>query len=90
MGLAAERHLARMNIGSAVEYEVITPNDGADLRKPCRGILVGTAGTVQVTTMKDEIVTIPLLAAGMLHAITAKRIWSTGTTAVSILVEYVY
>ena len=72
--------------GDPISYGVaVTPNDGSDLANPCRGIYVGVTGNVKVTLRGGEDVTFVGLAAGVLHGIRATRIWSTGTTATSIV-----
>lgn len=69
----------------------VTPvqSDTVDLaRKPCRGIYVGVSGDVKINTMEGAAATYVGLAAGVIHPIYATRIWTTGTTATSILVIY--
>ncbi len=66
----------------------ITPDNAADLARACRGILVGVAGNVKITTLDGTDVVLPSLAAGVCHPIAAKRIFATGTTASSIVALY--
>lgn len=66
----------------------ITPNDGADLANTTRGIYVGGSGNLKVTMVGGEQVTFTGLAAGIIHPIRAARVWSTGTTATSIVGVY--
>jgi hypothetical protein len=63
----------------------VTPNDSADLVKACRGIYLGAAGNVKLTTYNGDILTFVGLVAGIVHPITAVRIWASGTTATSII-----
>ena len=66
-----------------------TPSDSTDLFYGiCRGIWVGTAGDVAVVTPKGMTVTYPSVVAGLAHPIKAKRILSTGTTAITVLALY--
>lgn len=67
----------------------VTTSDVADLTvSPCRGIYVGVSGDVKIDTPAGDTVTLTGLAAGMMHPIGAKRIYSTGTTATGILALY--
>jgi hypothetical protein len=62
----------------------VTPNDSTDLTNVTRGIFVGGAGALKVTTVGGESVTLTGVAAGSVLRIRATRIWSTGTTATTI------
>lgn len=68
----------------AVDMFSVTPDDDNDLSSPARGLYVGTSGDVRLTTPRGTTVTLPSLAAGVVHPIAAKRIHSTGTTASDI------
>ena len=72
---------------SAAHVALVTPSDTVDLTVPTRGISFVTAGALKITTTGAETVTIPsgALAAGVIHPIRARRIFSTGTTAASIV-----
>lgn len=63
----------------------VTPNDSTDLAVPTRGLYVGAAGDVKVTMISGETVTFVGLSAGIIHPICARRVWSTATTATSIV-----
>lgn len=55
----------------------------------CRGIYVGVSGNVAVIFVgASTSVTIPSLAAGIIHPMEVSRILSTGTTATGIFVAY--
>jgi hypothetical protein len=69
----------------ALEYADITPNDGADLPNPVRGVLVGVSGDLKLDDFAGNTVTLKALVAGVIHPIGAKRIYSTGTTATDIV-----
>lgn len=56
-----------------------------DPNGPFRAIYCGGSGDVKITTLAGTDVTIVDLAAGVLHPIGCKRIWSTGTTATDLL-----
>lgn len=66
----------------------VTPNDSADLAYVTRGVYVGGTGTLKVTMLGGEDVTFTGLAAGVIHPIRAKRIWSTGTSATGVIGIY--
>lgn len=66
----------------------VTPHDTNALAYATRGIYVGVAGNVKVTTVGGEAVTFVGLAAGVIHPIAAIIIWSAGTTATSIIGVY--
>lgn len=63
----------------------VTPHDTNELAFVTRGIIVGVAGNVKVTLASGDVVTLPGLAAGVIHPVRAKVIWSTGTTATTIV-----
>ena len=65
----------------------VTQSDGTnDPNGPFRGIIIGAAGAIKITTMSGAAVTLPsgLLAVGVIHPLRIKRVWSTGTTATDI------
>ena len=67
----------------------VTPSDGADLpTSPTRGLIVGVAGNVKVTMGNGDVVVLPALAAGVIHPVSVVRVWSTNTTATSIVAVY--
>ena len=66
----------------------VTPNDGADLSVVARAIYVGSSGDLVVILADDtSTVTFSNIPVGW-HPIRAKRIYSTGTTAASIVAVY--
>jgi hypothetical protein len=74
--------------GPATDAEAVTPNDGADITDVSRGLYVGTTGNVKVTMSSGDVVTFNSMAAGIIHPIRVKRVWSTGTTAGNIVAVY--
>ena len=69
----------------------ITPSDASYLPQVTSGVYVGQTGDLVVTlkNMKDgESINLKNLAEGSIHPISAKKIWSTGTTATDILAIY--
>ena len=74
----------RYQIVGATDGFAITPNDSTDLVKLPRGLIVGTAGAVRVTMLSGAVLTLPLLAAGVIHSLQVTRVHSTGTTATGI------
>ena len=67
--------------GSAV---AITPAD-SDLSAVQRSLYIGSAGNLKVTTVNGHEVTFSNVVAGSILPVTVKRVWSTGTTASSII-----
>lgn len=67
----------------------ITPNDSTDLTHVTRGIYVGVTGNVKVDMFgTGTAITFVGLAAGVIHPIRATRVYSTDTTATSIVGVY--
>lgn len=64
----------------------ITPHDTNELEFTTRGICFGTEGALKVMTVSGRIVTIPsgVLAAGIIHPLRVKMVYSTDTTAADI------
>lgn len=69
---------------AAIGAFAITPDDNTDLSILARGIYVGTSGDVKVTMADGTTVTFGALAAGVVHPLAVKRVWSTGTDATGI------
>jgi hypothetical protein len=69
----------------AINASAVTPSDSTDLTDTSRGLYVGVSGDVKVTMAGGAAVTFVGLAAGVIHPIRASRVWSTGTTATSII-----
>lgn len=79
----------RAGLESPAEYAAsVTPNDSTDLAQSTRGIYVGATGDLKVDTVGGSTITFVGLAAGIIHPIRAKRVYSTGTTATSIVGVY--
>ena len=68
----------------AEDADSITPADATDI-VPTRGVYVGVSGDLAVDMSDGSTVTFVGLAAGIIHPISVKRIYATGTTATSIL-----
>jgi hypothetical protein len=60
---------------------LIVPNDAADLSDVCQAVWVGGAGTLKVTMVSGDVVTLSGIVAGTLLQLRVKRVWATGTTA---------
>ncbi len=65
----------------------VTPDDAADLAVASRGLNVGAAGAVRVTTVDGSDLTLELAAGGIVP-IRVTRVWATGTTAGAIVALY--
>ncbi|MHA2642888.1 MAG: spike base protein, RCAP_Rcc01079 family [bacterium JZ-2024 1] len=74
-----------MTAWSATGAFSITPSDAADLASVPRGIYVGVSGDLRVDMSDSGTVTFKALSAGILHPISPKRVYSTGTTATDII-----
>ncbi len=66
----------------------VTPSDSADLAALTRGLYVGVSGNVKVDMEDGTTLTFVGLAAGMIHPLRVKRVYSTLTTATSIVGVY--
>jgi hypothetical protein len=74
---------------SAEDAVLVTPSDSTDLAKGyTKGIYLGVGGDLVVTLRSGATVTFTNLSAGVIHAISATRVKSTGTTASNILALY--
>lgn len=71
--------------GPAHHAVAVTPNDGADLTDTTRALYVGGAGDVKVDMYGSGTVTLVGVTAGTVLPIRADRVYSTGTTATSIV-----
>lgn len=64
----------------------VTPNDSTDLSSQALALYLGGAGHVKVTMVGGESVTLTTMAAGVIHhGLAIARVWSTGTSATSII-----
>jgi hypothetical protein len=66
--------------------DVPTLSDTVNLENQGLYLFVGGSGNVKVTTADDSTFTMVGVVAGVWLKIIIKRLWSTGTTATSILV----
>ncbi|MHA2047208.1 MAG: spike base protein, RCAP_Rcc01079 family [Candidatus Thorarchaeota archaeon] len=66
----------------------ITPDDNADLSEVTRGIWVGVQGDLKVDMADGDTVTFVAMAAGIVHPIQVRKVYSTGTSATSIVGIY--
>jgi hypothetical protein len=65
----------------------ITGNDSANLQNVAV-VYVGGSGAVKVTTANGDVVTFSGLLAGTVIPVQVLRVWSTGTTATSLIGIY--
>lgn len=56
--------------------------------KEFRAIMVDATGDTKITNSDGEDVVLPSLVAGIWHPCRAVRVWSTGTTATTVVVGY--
>ena len=63
----------------------VAPNDGVDLTNTSRALYVGGAGDVKVDMYGTGTVTFVGVSAGSLLPVRVDRVYSTGTTATSIV-----
>jgi hypothetical protein len=79
----------QLNQANAVGGASVTPDDSSDLpTTPTKGIYVGIGGDLKVKMSDDTIITFVSLSAGMIHPISVKRVYATGTAATNILAVY--
>lgn len=76
------------DLSPAANAYAVTPHDTNLQPNPTRALYVGGAGNVKVTMVGGQEVTFVGVAAGTVLPIRAKIIWSTGTTASSLLGLY--
>jgi hypothetical protein len=72
---------------SAYDASSVTPSDSADIL-PTRGLYIGGAGDVKVDMALGNTVTFVGLLAGSILPVQVKRVYSTDTTATSIVALY--
>ena len=84
----------RLNVGVqanviATDATSITPSDSTDLAGGAtKGLYIGGAGNVKVDMADGTTITFTALSAGIIHPISAKRVYVTDTTATLILAVY--
>ena len=64
---------------------VVSPSDSADLAAVTRAVYVGTTGNMKVTMQDSGTVLFTGIPAGTVLPIRVTRIWSTTTTASTII-----
>lgn len=67
--------------------KAVTPDDNTNLTYPSV-IYVGGTGNVKVTTAQGDAVTFSGVPAGFVIPVQVIRVWSTGTSATSMLAIY--
>jgi len=65
----------------------VIPSDISDLPVASRALSVASDGTVQLTTISGDTVTLTIFA-GVPFPIRCARVWATGTTATDIVALY--
>ena len=78
-------HLRNQEWGPAHYAVAVTPNDGADLADTSRALYIGGAGDVKVDMYGSGTVTFVGVTAGSVLPVRVDRVYSTGTTATSIV-----
>ena len=71
--------------GPATNAVVVSPNDSTDLTYVTRAVYVGTTGNLKVTMSDSGTVLFTGVVAGSTLPIRVSRIWSTTTTASTII-----
>lgn len=66
----------------------VTPHDTNLLPQATRALMVGVSGDVKVKTVGGDTITLPAVAAGVMHPIAVSQVFSTGTTATTIVALY--
>lgn len=65
-----------------------TSGGDATLATPSRGLYVGVAGDVKVDMATGGTVTFKAMAAGVVHPLSVKKVYQTGTTATNLVSVY--
>jgi hypothetical protein len=74
---------------NAMGAVAVTPSDTEDLAaSPTKGIYIGGSGNLKVAMADSTVETFTALASGIIHPISVKRVYATGTTATNILAVY--
>lgn len=82
MGSLANAHMAPTWEQPAKHAAAITPNDSTDLTNFPRALVIGTGGTLKVTTVGGETVTLTVVSS--ILPLMVERVFATGTTATDI------
>jgi hypothetical protein len=69
----------------ATNAVVLTPSDSTDLTNVSRALYVGTTGNIKVTMQDSGTVLFTAVPAGAVLPIRVTRVWSTTTTASTII-----
>ncbi len=69
----------------ATNAVVVTPSDSTDLTNVSRALYVGTTGNLKVTLQDSGTVLFTAVPAGVVLPIRVTRVWSTTTTASTII-----
>ena len=88
MGGNVERNYGTAEESPATKAAAITPSDSADLADVSRSIYVGGAGDIKVDMVLGGTVTLVGALAGTVLPIRVSRVYSTGTTATSLVNLY--
>lgn len=66
----------------------VTPSDTVDLAPAARALYVGVGGAIKVDTLNGSTLTFAGVSGGCILPVSVKRVYSTGTTASSIIALY--
>ena len=77
-----------LKTGPVSRGSIPVASDSLDLPVDGRGLYVGVTGNVKIRTPANVDITFVALAAGVIHPIEVRRVFSTGTTATDLLVLY--
>jgi hypothetical protein len=84
----AQAHTGWNAVIPASRAAAITPNDSTDLSNVTTGIYVGVGGNVKVDMVYEGSVTFSNVPTGSILPVQAKRVYSTGTTATTMIALY--
>jgi hypothetical protein len=73
-------HHARGLESPASHAAVVTPSDSDDLSDAARGLYIGVAGDLKVTTVGGDIVEFRGLQGGSVLPVSVKKVFATGQT----------
>ncbi len=84
-----KQFFVKLSGSSGEDAVAVSPDDSNDLADGAtKGLYVGVSGNVKVDMANGTTVTFTGLASGIIHPLSVKRIYSTGTTGTSIIAVY--
>lgn len=79
-----EHHTTSLD-SPAVSGETIVPSDATDLSHATRGIYIGSTGSLSVTLVSGDEITLSEVQAGTIYPLRIARVKASGTTAAGLV-----